>query len=254
MKKIKYLFVILLGVFSFYFSDQAILFVENKSPIMKQVKALQVETIEPVNAIIEDDTIIPGKNGSKLNERESYLKMNEFGKFNETFLVYDYIKPEISLYDHLDKVIVKSNRIDEVALIVESEEHATYLAKENIKYTKVIKEKNEIKSETGEYINGNFDEEAFHKLNGYLKKNKLNNKICLMNRSNRESCEELKYFLVNPSVKLNHTNLAEKKKTIEGGNFIYLESNLSISELKLVITQIKYRNLTINYLSELIKE
>ncbi len=253
MKKLKYLLVICLGVFSFYFSDQAILFVESKSPIMKQVKALQVETVEPVNAIIEDDTIIPGKNGSKLNERESYLKMNEFGKFNETFLVYDYIKPEISLYDHLDKMIVKSSHTNEVALIIESNEHAKYLESENIKYTKVIKDKSQIEG-NGEFINGNLDEETFYKLNGYLKKNKLNNKICLVNKSNRESCEELKYFLVNPSIKINHTNLAEKKKTIEGGTFIYLESNLSISEVKLIITQIKYRNLNINYLSELIKE
>ena len=64
---------------------------------MKSIKELNYEPVLPVDAIIDDNTIIPGIKGKKINERESYLKMNEFGAFNINFLQYDYQKPNISL-------------------------------------------------------------------------------------------------------------------------------------------------------------
>lgn len=80
MKYIKYALVITLCVLSFYASDRLILYVENLSPLMKEIKMYEDSLYEsPVNAIIEDNTIITGKKGRELNKRESYLKMNDFG-------------------------------------------------------------------------------------------------------------------------------------------------------------------------------
>ena len=253
MKYVKYGLVIFLCVFSFYISDTAIIMVENMSPIMKEVKKFSDNYVEPVNAIIEDNTIIPGSNGTKLNERESYLKMNEFGTFNETFLVYDYIKPDISLYDNLDKVIVNTNKRSEVALIVMSDEGDSYFKEEKILVTKVIKDNNNL-SKGESYINGNGDSEEFNKLNSYLKKNKMNSKMCLVDYSNIASCRNNKYFIIKPTVEISHSNLASVKKNISGGNIIFLNSNLSLSEVKVIVNHIRYKNLNIINLEDLIKE
>lgn len=253
MKYVKYGLVIFLCVFSFYISDTAIIMVENMSPIMKEVKKFSDNYVEPVNAIIEDNTIIPGSNGTKLNERESYLKMNEFGTFNETFLVYDYIKPDISLYDNLDKVIVNTNKRSEVALIVTNDEWGSYFKEEKILVTKVIKDNNNL-SKGESYINGNGDSEEFNKLNSYLKKNKMNSKMCLVDYSNIASCRNNKYFIIKPTVEISHSNLASVKKNIGGGNIIFLNSNLSLSEVKVIVNHIRYKNLNIINLEDLIKE
>lgn len=253
MKYVKYGLVIFLCVFSFYVSDTAIIMVENMSPIMKEVKKFSDNYVEPVNAIIEDNTIIPGRNGSKLNERESYLKMNEFGTFNETFLVYDYIKPDISLYDNLDKVIVNTNKKSEISLITSNSEWDEYFKENKIAYTKIIKDNSDL-DKGGSYINGNGDSEEFNKLNSYLKKNKMNSKMCLVDYSNIASCKSNKYFIIKPTIEINHSNLASVKKNISGGNIIFLNSNLSLSEVKVIISYIRYKNLNIINLEELIRE
>lgn len=253
MKYVKYGLVIFLCVFSFYISDTAIIMVENMSPIMKEVKKYSDNYVEPVNAIIEDNTIIPGTNGTKLNERESYLKMNEFGTFNETFLVYDYIKPDISLYDNLDKVIIKTNKTSEVALIVLDSKWDSYFKENKIKYTKVIKTSEDIDSSIS-YINGNGGADEFNKLNSFLKKNNLNSKICLVDHSNIASCKSNKYFIVKPTIEISHSNLASVKKNISGGDILLLNSTLSLSEVKVIISHIKYNNNSIVSLSDLIKE
>lgn len=253
MKYVKYGLVIFLCIFSFYISDMAILMVENMSPIMKEVKTYSNNYVEPVNAIIEDNTIIPGSNGSKLNERESYLKMNEFGTFNETFLVYDFIKPDISLYDNLDKIIINTNKSTEVSLIVLDDKFESYFKDNKISYTKVIKDYDNL-DPTGSYINGNVDVDKFNKLNSYLKKNKLNNKMCIVDYSNIASCKSNKAFIIKPTIEITHSNLAGVKKNIKGGNIILLNSNLELSEVKVIISHIKYNNLSIIPLSDLIKE
>ena len=175
MKYIKYALVITLCVLSFYASDRLILYVENLSPLMKEIKMYEDSLYEsPVNAIIEDNTIITGKNGRELNKRESYLKMIDFGSFNETFFVYDYIKPEISVMDHLDKVIIGNVSDTDVALIVDNKTIEEYLLTEKIKFSKIVKEQDEINKKEITYINGASNEDDFNDIRRFLKKNNLN--------------------------------------------------------------------------------
>lgn len=254
LKYMKYIFIVLLCLFSFYFSDQAILMVQESSPIMKQIRSLNDYGTEPVNAEIISDTIIPGSSGTKINERKSFLKMNEFGTFNETFLVYDHIKPEISLYDNLDKVIIDTKKKNNVALIIDSDfYHEDYFKEEGIIYTKVIKDIDEVDDNT-HYINGNNRDKEFIKLNSYLKKNKINDQICLIGTSNRGLCQKFSYFLVKPTSIIRHSNIASYKSMINGGNIIKLDKSININELKIIISYIKYKNLSIISLRDLIEE
>lgn len=256
MKNIKYLVLIVMSVFSFYISDKLLLMVEGMSPLMQTINEVSdFKEYEPVNAIIEGNTIIPGKKGRTINKRETYLKMNDFGTFNETFFVYDYKKPDVSLYDNLDKIIIKGNSKSEVSLIVEGNAYDEYLNDNKVNYTKIIDDGDDIlKNDSVSYINGNLEERDFYDLNYYLKRSKKNSKICLVGVTNLNICNELKYYLIEPNVDLYHSNVANVKLNIEGGDIIHVHDNVSLSELKIIINEINYKGLKIVKLSELIKE
>ena len=68
----------LLGLigFSFFYTDKVMNVIMEQDPIMIQInnEKDKYETL-PANAIIEDDTIIPGKYGKVVKEKESYNSM-----------------------------------------------------------------------------------------------------------------------------------------------------------------------------------
>lgn len=256
MKYIKYGLLIFVCVISFYISDQLLLYVENLSPIMQAINEVEdFDEYEAVNAIIDGNTIIPGKKGRVINKRESYLKMNDFGAFNETFYVYDYITPEISLNDNLDKIIIKGNKDDSLALIVESDKFDSYFLEENIAFTKLIDDKEKIiTNDLVNYINSNNEENAFYDLNYYLKKNKKNDRLCLVGQSNINICKTLKYYLLEPNLNLYHSNVVNIKSSLSGGSILYIHDDVLLSELKVIIQSINQKNLDIISVKDLIKE
>lgn len=105
-----------------------------------------------------------------------------------------------------------------------------------------------------EYINGNLDETNFYDLNYYLKRNKINNKICILGSSNIKACKANKYYIVDPSLNLYHSNVSSIKSKISGGNILYIHDDVLLSELKLIINEINYKRIDIIKLSDLIKE
>ena len=66
MKNVKYVILIVMSIFSFYISDKLLLMVEGMSPLMQTINEVKdFREYEPVNAIIEGNTIIPGKEGEQ---------------------------------------------------------------------------------------------------------------------------------------------------------------------------------------------
>lgn len=255
MKYVKYILIVILCIISFYASDRLILYVENLSPLMKEIKMYEDTLYEsPVNAIIEDNTIISGKQGRELNKRESYLKMNDFGSFNETFFVYDYIKPNISLTDNLDKVIIGNVDNSQIALIIDNKEIEKYLESENIKYSKTISSCDEMTSKNIIYINGGNDDDRFNEIKHCLKKNNLNNNICEVGVSNQATCINNKQYLVKPTIEITAANISSYINNIKGGSIVKINNSLSLNEFKVLISKIKYNNLEIVTLIDLIKE
>lgn len=255
MKYVKYALVITLCVLSFYASDRLILYVENLSPLMKEIKMYEDSLYEsPVNAIIEDNTIITGKNGRELNKRESYLKMNDFGSFNETFFVYDYIKPKISVMDHLDKVIIGNVSDTDVALIVDNKTIEEYLLTEKIKFSKIITKQDEINKKEITYINGASDENDFNDIRRFLKKNNLNKNVCIVDLSNHTACINNKSFIIKPTIELKSSNISSYINNTKGGSIIKINKNLTLNEFKVYLSKLKYNNLEIVDLIDLIKE
>ena len=114
MKKIfNITFTILLVYFSFYYTNKVSNFIKDKDPIMFKIKSnLNKYYKEPINAIINDNTIIPGVSGLTINVNESYTKMKKVNTYLDNMLVFDSVKPTISLKDNLDKLVISGNKIN----------------------------------------------------------------------------------------------------------------------------------------------
>ncbi len=204
---------------------------------------------KPIDAIIEGNTIIPGKKGTVVNERESYLKMNEFGVFNENFFVFDYIKPDISLSDFKDKIIVGSSKSEYVSIIVDSWKFKDYL--KDYQYSYVIKSKDNIDILANvTYINGCIEE--FKGINNYLKsKKKLSNIILAENANIHDNKDK---YIISPTLDIYHSNYYSVISKIKGGSIIYVHDNVTDSEFKVLMDTIKYKKLGIMELTEFISE
>lgn len=106
----KYIFLLFLMFFSFYYTDKVIDFINNKDPLMMEI--LDVKNnyeVIPVNAIINDNTIIPGINGRMVDVEESYNNMKISGIFREDALYFVDWAPTSSLKDNREKYIIKGN-------------------------------------------------------------------------------------------------------------------------------------------------
>jgi len=255
LKKIKYTLFGLFLVLSFYLTDRVMIYIDNNNPIMKVIEEKEVDyNIKPVNAIIKDNTIIPGVNGKEVNKHKSLIKMEEFGAFNDIYLIYNTIKPDISLDKNKDKIIIKGNaQKRSISLILEENEILeNYLNEKNIYYN-IITNLNTNLSIKREYINGESDEKKFSDLNSLLNKNSLNKKICLINYSNYNSCLKKEYYLISNSLdsKDNYLDLIKK---IDSGDIILIRNETSLDTLKLILSEIKKLDLSIVYLSDLISE
>ena len=99
MKKYYQFFgLVLIMVFSFYYTEQIATIVLNKNPLMQMIKEeARNYNVSSVNALIDGNYIVPGLKGLEVNLRDSFYNMKESNVFSEYFLVFDEVKPEISL-------------------------------------------------------------------------------------------------------------------------------------------------------------
>ena len=242
--------------FSFYFTDRVSLLVANKSKLMLEIKEVSAEYEEkPTDAVInkDDNTIIPGKFGKKVNDEESYLNMHDFGSFNENFLIFDYIKPNKSLEDNKDKYITKGNPNNRKVSIIleEGSDLEEYFTVQEIPYNIIATKKSTLTSTKGELINGAPLETDFKKIHSYLEDEKH---ICIKEYSNETMCKKLSYYIVNPQIHLKNSNISEIKNQITPGSLILASKNTKLENIILILNEIKYKDLEIVYISNLIDE
>jgi hypothetical protein len=91
-------------------TEQTTTVVSDMDEIMIEIKAKKDEyKSEAIDAIIEENTIIPGISRREVNINKSYKIMKDNGYFSNKLFVFDYTKPKISLSDNIDKYIIKGN-------------------------------------------------------------------------------------------------------------------------------------------------
>lgn len=245
----------LIMVFSFYYTEQISTLVLNKNPLMMTIKE-QADNynVKSVNAEIVGENIIPGINGLYVNSRESFYAMQSEDIFNEYYLVFEQKKPDVTLEDNKDKLIISGNpNIRQVTLILEIENDVSeYLKLNEFKASLLVdmntyKDKNYFESLNNETI-------GFKSLENNLTLNKENKHICVVNTDNKDICQKHKNYLVSPSLRLNNFNLLDIKKNLKNGSIIVIGDTATLSDVKLLLKEIKYKDLELVYLSELISE
>ncbi len=251
----KWFSLIAIMLFSFYYTEKIALLVQKENPLRIKIEEIKSSyEVESVNAIIEDKYIIPGLNGEQVNVDKSFINMKSFGDFNKYYLIYDKVKPSVSLTNNLDKIIKKGNsKKKEVSIIIENiSEHKSYFINNNIKINLLVDNSNVINNSFFEQIN--VDNDNFTKVNDYLDRNNMNKKICILNNKNYEICKENKYYIVDVSLRLNNSNIIEIKNSLENGSIIYIDKDTNLDYIKLLLKYISNQGLSVALLSNLISE
>lgn len=254
MKKTKYILLLTLSAFSFFITDKVLIFIDEQKPLMKEIKlnASKYETL-PVDSVIENNTIIPGLNGKEVDYKKSLVKMEDFNVFNESFLQFNVVSPEVSLKNNKDKIIIKGNsKKRSVSLVLEEDkEKEEYLDDNSIEYDLVSKLETDF-TKKREYLNSYKDKENYDALETILKKHKINSHICTTLHNDYDYCLKKEHYIVlltNDNLMIN-----EKINKISSGDIIYIPKNMKLVNLKLIISEIERQDLKIVYLSTLISE
>lgn len=248
---IKYIGVLLLIMFSFYYADNISKALIYKSELMQQIlNEKNKHETSYINAVITDDYIIPGMNGIKVNEIDSYYNMKKINSFSVNKLIYDQIIPEVSLENNKKYLINKGNSNKKAIAIVLEDNNKyliNYALKNNLKINILTTYHNFDKNLKAKQINA--DSENYDKLESLLNRNQINTNIFFVKdkqRSNKDKYQVTYTYIVNnntlPNIKINY------------GDIIYIDNNLSLANFKILIKKIQYNNYKIIYLDELISE
>ena len=96
--------------FSFMVTEKTSLVVKNTDELMMKIKKEAGNfKINSMDAIINDDSIIPGISGREVDIDKSYKNMKKYGIYNEELYVYKNVLPSISIEKNKDKYIISGN-------------------------------------------------------------------------------------------------------------------------------------------------
>jgi len=110
MKIYKYIGLIFLVCITFFYTEKVINVTMNQDEIMIKIKEYSDSSnTSATNAIIDEDTIIPGNTGKYIDEEASYKNMKKIGYFEPSLIIYKEIYPEISIYNNYNKYIIRGN-------------------------------------------------------------------------------------------------------------------------------------------------
>lgn len=118
--------------FSFYYTAMAAKFLRGNDELMLEIKSV-ASTYETgaIDASFNDDEMIPGLAGQKVDYDKSYSKMKNYGILNESDLVFTSVEPNSSIENVYDKYIVKGNDAKKAVALVFLVTDETYLEEIN---------------------------------------------------------------------------------------------------------------------------
>ena len=265
-------------LFTFFYTSKITTVIKENDDLLIQLKEYQEQYKESaIDAVIIDNKISAGLSGSEINIKESYEKMKKVNSFNANLLVYEKIKPNISVLDYHDKYIVKGKK-ESVSLV--------FLVEQTSNIEKILNILDNYDVKATFYIDGNWFENNNEKVieliennhtvgnlgynynydvNGVSWMNTIVTNIgkqkytyCYLEEENDaflNICKNNKSYTIIPSIIVKTNPLITIKKNLENGSIISLKINDStIIELPLIIEYINSRNLNIINLEELLDE
>ena len=265
--------VTLIG-FSFFYTDKVMMVVKEQDEIMIKIEEVKENyKVESVDAIIIDNTIVPGLKGKEVDVDKSYKQMRQLGVFNENYLEYKEVIPSTSVNDYYDKYITKGNsKRHQVSLIFIFdndnllEDTLNILSKNQVIANFFIDYDylNEIEKITNHNLysygmNGNYSyENLLYSLNIIENKTKKPPKYCLSLEEDNNTlltCSSYKMHTIIPSIIDNGNIYSNLKNNITNGSIIQININSqNLNSLNNIINFIKGKGYEIVDLNTLLSE
>ena len=262
MKKIiEKISLLCLICFSFFYTDKVINIINKKDPLMMEIINIKDNyEVLPVNAVINDDTIIPGINGKEINIDKSYNNMKSSRVFREEELVFNELYPTDNLYNNKDKYIISGNTSKkEVAIIsiydnryinkIKNIDNITIFINHNdLTISNINNLKNKEIYSYGD--NGIYSNEIItndNTLINRLSNNKSN--YCLVKNKNNDIlsiCNKNNMYVVLPNIIGDYYNI---RNNISNGSIILLDS---LNNIDIIIKYINSKGYNIVTLSKLL--
>ena len=271
MKKI---LIIILLLFSFFYTEKSIELVRNQDPIMKEIiKKKDKYEIKALNATIIENTITPGQNGKEVDLEKTYTKMKQYGTYNEALTILKETKPTISIEDNYDKYITRGNKENKnISFIFKVEKNininqllnilnthnitSTFFINKSLLDTNIVEQ---IYPNQIELISDNYDEITFSSSLSYLAyKTNISPKYCLSETNNDiviNTCKKLKLHTIRPTIIIEKDPYKELKNNLINSSIILIPINYYVYDsLTTSILYIKSKGYNFVTLSELLSE
>lgn len=268
-------------IITFIYTDKTKLVIKNMDEIMIQIKENKQIIKRPISPKLYNNKIIPGLNGQKININKSYENMKKIGYYDKSLLIYDIIKPNISIKNNYSYYILNGNNIKKqisIILLINKNVNNDFVEESlNIGKIKKIKfnyfidgywfeKNNDFISEINNLshtisplsYNNDYTNKSFIWQNSVIKTiTKKDYNFCLIDKENNNIlniCKQNKnYTILNNKVKNNI--YINTKNNINDNNILIYEINENlIKQLPSIITYIKSKGYNIVSLYDLIKE
>lgn len=223
------------------------------------IKKSKVYNISPIDAIITNNTVIPGTSGLNINLNKSYQKMKKLGNFDESLLVYDEILPHLSYKNYYDKIIVSNNQNNKISLVFSINDFDVYQ-----EIVSVLKNYN---------LKGNYYFQNSFFSNNIEKISQINDTVLVNNLTNLRNyqnivdyclvyeitgqipCQKNEKYTLLSGYNITNYHLTYTKNNYTNSNIItYTFNKKNIKDLDLVINYLLNNNINIVSIEELIKE
>ncbi len=262
--------MITLVCFSFFVTEKTAGVVKEMDDIMIEIKkAEKNHQINSIDAILEQQTIIPGIYGKKVDIKKSYDKMKRVGNYQENLLVYKKERPKISSEKQYDKYIISGNPKKNMVSLIFLVNNNTNLSKiekiidqKNIKVNFFVDgtwfEKNNNQALNwieNDHIVGNLNSEDENStwMDTMIKNlGKQKEGFCYTTKPNKNilnTCKKNRDYTIIPNIIVQTNPLSEIKKTLSSGSIIALPVNDIVEkELPIIINYIHGKGYTIENL------
>ena len=269
-----------LVILSFIYTEKTVNVIKEYDDIMISIKSENKNyRIDAADAIIKDNTIIPGLKGREIDENRSYSKMKRYGSYNSSLLEYNDIIPSISIENNFDKYVIggnknknmvsliflvtKNDNIDNIIKILNSKNvkgnffiDGTWVQNNEQKLIEIIQNGHNV-GNLG--TNGTYNDSTYSWLDTVIKKiakqeiGYCYNEVDDINTL--KLCAMYKNYTIRPNIIVKNYPLAEVKKSIQSGSIISFKLNDSLEkELPSIINYIQSKGFTINTLNEHLSE
>lgn len=281
MKKIfEVIGLISLVCFSFFYTEKISTVIRENDDLLKQIEQIEEQyRVEAIDAIIDGNTIIPGVSGSQIDVKSSYKKMKKVDTFNSNLLVYEDIKPKVSVNAVYDKYIISGNKNKkEVSLL--------FLVENKTDIDKVVSTLRKYDIKVTFYIDGNWFEQNNEKITNLIEDGNVignlgynyqyntsgvswmntivtkignqNATYCYAETEDEKTlniCKNNRSYTIKPNLVVDNNPLIAIKQNITNGSIISLKINNQLNnELPLIIEYIHSKDLKIVTLSDLLNE